>query len=62
MLRDCDSIVDISISQGIDEVILNCELYTIKNGGHEFFGEQFEDAMSHILDYMKIFNDDASWV
>lgn len=53
MHGDRDSTVDISISQRAAEVIPNCEFYTIKGGGHEFFGEQFEDAMSHILDYME---------
>ncbi len=53
MHGDRDSTVDISVSERAADIIPHCEFYTIKNGGHEFFGEQFEDAMSHILDYMK---------
>lgn len=50
---DCDTTVDISVSQRAVEVIPNCEFHTIAGGGHEFFGPQFEDAMGRILGYME---------
>ena len=36
----------------VKEIIPDCEFYVIKNGGHEFFGQPFEDAMSYILPYL----------
>ena len=44
--------VPISWSEHAKEIIPDCEFYVIQNGGHEFFGQPFEDAMSHILPYL----------
>ena len=49
---DKDSTVPLSWSEDAKEIILDCEFYVIKNGGHEFFGQPFEDAMSYILPYL----------
>ena len=50
---DKDSTVPISWSEDAREIIPDCEFYVIKDGGHEFFGQPFEDAMSHILPYLE---------
>ena len=50
---DQDSTVPISWSENVKEIIPDCEFYVIKNGGHEFFGQPFEDAMSYILPYLE---------
>ena len=44
---DRDSTVPISWSEHAKEIIPDCEFYVIQNGGHEFFGQPFEDAMSY---------------
>ena len=49
---DRDSTVPISWSEHAKEIIPDCEFYVIQGGGHEFFGQPFEDAMSHILPYL----------
>ena len=49
---DRDSTVPISWSEHAKEIIPDCEFYVIQNGGHEFFGQPFEDAMSYILPYL----------
>jgi hypothetical protein len=49
---DKDSTVPLSWSEDAKEIIPDCEFYVIKNGGHEFFGQPFEDAMSYILPYL----------
>lgn len=49
---DRDSTVPLSWSEHAIEIIPDCEFYVIKNGGHEFFGQPFEDAMSYILSYL----------
>ena len=49
---DRDSTVPISWSEHAKEIIPDCEYYVIQNGGHEFFGQPFEDAMSYILPYL----------
>ena len=49
---DKDGTVPISWSEDAREIIPDCEFYVIKNGGHEFFGQPFEDAMSCILSYL----------
>ena len=37
----------------------DCEFYVIKDGGHEFFGQPFEDAMGYILSYLEGQLDDS---
>ena len=49
---DKDGTVPISWSEDAKEIIPDCEFYVIKNGGHEFFGQPFDDAMSYILPYL----------
>ena len=49
---DKDRTVPLSWSENASEIIPDCEFYVIQNGGHEFFGQPFEDAMSHILPYL----------
>ena len=49
---DKDRTVPISWSEDAKEIIPDCEFHVIKNGGHEFFGQPFEDAMSYILRYL----------
>ena len=50
---DKDSTVPISYSEEAKEIIPDCEFYVIKDGGHEFFGQPFEDAMGYILAYLE---------
>ena len=50
---DKDRTVPLSWSENAEAIIPDCEFYVIKNGGHEFFGQPFEDAMSHILPYLE---------
>jgi pimeloyl-ACP methyl ester carboxylesterase len=58
---DKDSTVPISYSEAAREIIPDCEFYVIKDGGHEFFGQPFEDAVSCILPYLeKQFHDGKS--
>ena len=58
---DKDSTVPISYSEAAREIIPDCEYYVIKDGGHEFFGQPFEDAVSYILPYLeKQFDDGKS--
>ncbi len=49
---DKDTIVPISWSKDAKKIIPDCEFYVIEKGGHEFFGQPFEDAMSYILSYL----------
>ena len=49
---DRDSTVDVSWSEHAAEIIPNCEFHVISGGGHEFYGQPFEDAMGHILSYI----------
>jgi len=51
---DKDSTVPVSWSEDAKELIPDCEFHVIKNGGHEFFGQPFEDAMSYILPYLEV--------
>ena len=50
---DQDGTVPISWSEEAKEIIPDCEFYVIKDGGHEFFGQPFEDAMAHIMTYLE---------
>ena len=49
---DRDGTVDISWSEQALEIIPDCEFHVISGGGHEFYGQPFEDAMNHILSYI----------
>lgn len=49
---DSDGTVPLSYSEEAQKIIPDCEFYVIKDGGHEFFGQPFEDAMSYILTYL----------
>lgn len=50
---DRDTTVDISYSQRAGQVIPNCEYHMISGGGHEFFNDQFEEAVTYILACME---------
>jgi len=50
---DKDSTVPLSWSEEAREIIPDCEFHVIRGGGHEFFGQPFEDAMSFILPYLE---------
>jgi len=50
---DKDGTVPLSYSQKASEVYEDCEFHVIKDGGHEFFGQAFEDAVQIILEYLK---------
>ena len=50
---DMDSTVPLTYSEEASGIIPDCEFYVIKDGGHEFFGQPFEDAMSYILPYLE---------
>ncbi len=49
---DQDSTVPLSWSENAKEIIPDCEFHVISGGGHEFFGQPFEDAMAYILSYL----------
>lgn len=49
---DNDMTVPIAWSQDAAKIIPNCEFHVIEGGGHEFFGQPFEDAMTYILPYL----------
>lgn len=49
---DRDSTVDVSWSEQALEIIQDCEFHVISGGGHEFYGQPFEDAMGYILSYI----------
>ena len=49
---DRDSTVDVSWSEHAAEIIPICEFHVISGGGHEFYGQPFEDAMGYILSYV----------
>ena len=50
---DKDGTVPISWSEAAKEIIPDCEFHVIHNGGHEFFDQPFDDAMSYILPYLE---------
>ena len=50
---DKDSTVPVSYSERAAEIIEDCEFHVIKDGGHEFYGQPFEDAMTYILRYIE---------
>lgn len=52
MHGDSDTTVPLSYSEEASKIISDCEFHVIRDGGHEFFGQPFEDAMSYILAYL----------
>lgn len=50
---DKDRTVPLSWSENVKAIIPDCEFHVIRDGGHEFFGQPFEDAMSYILPYLE---------
>ena len=56
---DRDGTVDISWSEKALEIIPDCEFHVIPGGGHEFYGQPFEDAMGYILSYIDAQLNDA---
>lgn len=49
---DRDSIVDISYSERAVDVYQNSELKTITGAGHGFYGDDFDEAIGYILDFL----------
>ena len=49
---DQDSTVDVSWSEQAVEIIPDCEFHVIPGGGHEFYGQPFEEAMGYIISYI----------
>ncbi len=50
---DKDGTVPVSYSERATEIIKDCEFHVIEDGGHEFYGQPFEDAMTYILQYIE---------
>ena len=50
---DMDHTVPLSYSEKAAGIIPDCEFHVIKDGGHEFFGQPFEDAIALILKYLE---------
>lgn len=50
---DKDNSVDISYSDRASKVIPNVEYHVISGGGHEFSGQPFEDAVTHITSWLQ---------
>jgi len=50
---DKDGTVPVSYSERAVGFIKDCEFHVIRDGGHEFYGQPFEDAMTYILQYIK---------
>lgn len=53
---DNDSIVDISVSKRASEVYQDVEFYRIQGAGHGFSGRQFDEALTHIFNYLQEIN------
>ena len=48
-----DSLVSPEHSKKVNDIYENSELYFIEGAGHGFEGEQLDEAMVHIIDYLK---------
>ena len=48
-----DNLVSPEHSKMINNIYKNSELFLIKGAGHGFDGKHFEEAMIHIIDYLK---------
>ncbi len=51
-----DSLVKIEYSRKINNIYSNSTFYEIEGAGHGFNGEKFDEAMKHIIDYLKNIN------
>ena len=49
---DRDGTVPLRWSEDASQIIPDCEFYVISGGGHEFFGQPFEEALTYILSYL----------
>lgn len=49
---DQDGTVDLSWSEQAARVIPDCEFHVIRGGGHEFYGQPFEDAAALVQAYL----------
>ena len=49
---DRDGTVPLSWSEDAARIIPDCEFHVICDGGHEFFGQPFEEALAYILSYL----------
>ncbi|MBQ1491026.1 MAG: alpha/beta hydrolase [Blautia sp.] len=50
---DQDATVDLSYSEKATKSITECVFHVIHGGGHEFYGDAFEQAMNYILAYLQ---------
>lgn len=50
---DKDDTVPLGYSERASKVYEDCEFHIIKDGGHEFFGQAFEDAVQILLEYLE---------
>ena len=51
-----DSLVSTDVCKRADSIYTNSEFYEIVGAGHGFSGHQFDEAMGHIIDYLKSLN------
>ncbi len=49
---DRDGTVPLRWSEDAFQIIPDCEFHVISGGGHEFFGQPFEEALTYILSYL----------
>ena len=49
---DQDGTVPLRWSEDASQIIPDCEFHVISGGGHEFFGQPFEEAITYILSYL----------
>ena len=49
---DRDGTVPLRWSEDASQIIPDCEFHVISGGGHEFFGQPFEEALTYILSYL----------
>ena len=49
---DRDGTVPLHWSEDASQIIPDCEFHVISGGGHEFFGQPFEEAIAYILSYL----------
>ena len=49
---DRDGTVPLRWLEDASQIIPDCEFHVISGGGHEFFGQPFEEALTYILSYL----------
>ena len=48
-----DSLVNPEHSKQVNEIYKDSEIFLIEGAGHGFDGKQFDEAVTHIVDYLK---------